>query len=357
MPPIMGAAAFIIAEFLGIAYIEVAIAAIIPALLYFLSIGAGVHYEAKRLGLKGMSKSEVPDFKKVLRKGGHLFLPLFLLIYLLVVVRYTPTKSGFWTIIATIAISWVVKETRMGPKQIVEALEMGARNALTVVTACACAGIVIGVVTLTGVGLRLSTVVIGLSGGLLLPALMLAMVGSIILGMGLPTTAAYIIMATLGAPALVRMDVVPIAAHLFVFYFAIISAITPPVALAAYAGAAIAGANVNKTGLTAMKVAIAGFIVPYMFVYSPYLLMIGSTSSIILAALTAVIGVVALSAGGIGYMNKPLALWERAILIASAFTLIKGGWATDVVGFALLAIVIFTQHYYKPRAKGEATAS
>jgi TRAP transporter 4TM/12TM fusion protein len=358
MPPIMGAAAFIIAEILGIPYIQVAFAAVIPALLYFLSIGAGVHYEAKRLGLKGMAKSEIPDFILTMKKGGHLMLPLILLIYLLVVIRYTPTKAGFYTILASVVISWVQRETRMGPKEIKEALEMGAKGSLTVVTACACAGIVIGIVTLTGVGLKLSTLVIGLAQGILLPALMLAMVGSIILGMGLPTTAAYIIMATLGAPALVRMDVVPIAAHLFVFYFAIISAITPPVALAAYAGAAIAGANVNKTGFTAMKVAIAGFIVPYMFVYSPSLLMIGKAQDILLEAGTAVIGVVALSAGGIGFMNRRLLLWERLLLIVSALTLIKGGWQTDVIGFALLALVIFTQYIFRSRGdRKEAPAA
>lgn len=360
MPPIMGAAAFIIAEFLGIEYIRVAIAAVIPALLFFLSIGAGVHFEAKRLGLRGMSKSEVPDFFKTLKKGGHLLIPIIVLLYLLVVIRYTPTKAGFFTIIATIVVSWVKAETRMGPKEIVEALEKGARNSLTVVTACACAGIVIGIVTLSGVGLRLSTIVIGLSGGYLLPALMLAMVGSIVLGMGLPTTAAYIIMATLGAPALIRMDVVPIAAHLFVFYFAIISAITPPVALAAYAGAAISNANVNKTAFSAMKVAIAGFIVPYMFVYSPSLLMVGRTTSILLACVTAIIGVLALSAGGIGFMNTRLAIWERLILIASALTLIIGGWTSDMVGLTLLAVVLFTQYIFFPRRekeKKEATAT
>jgi TRAP-type uncharacterized transport system fused permease subunit len=187
-----------------------------------------------------------------------------------------------------------------------------------------------------------------MSGGHLLPALILAMLGSIVLGMGLPTTAAYIIMATLGAPALIKMGVLPMAAHLYVFYFAIISAITPPVALAAYCGAAIAEANVNKTAYAAMKVAAAGFVVPYMFVYSPQLLLVGTTFAILQGIVTATIGVVALSAGAIGFMNTRLALWQRGLLVGSALTLIKGGISTDLLGLALLAVVVLTQHVKRP---------
>ncbi|MBS4029919.1 MAG: TRAP transporter permease [Clostridiales bacterium] len=347
MPPIMGAAAFIIAEFLSIPYLQVASAAFIPAMLFFLSVGAGVHFEAKRLDLKGVSAEELPDIKKILKEGFHLFIPLIILLYLLIVVRYTPTKTAFWTVLATVAVSWVRKETRMDINKILQALEMGARNSLTVVTACACAGLVIGIVSLTGIGLRLSTIVIELSGGHLLPALILAMFGSIILGMGLPTTAAYIIMATLGAPALIKIGVVPLAAHLFVFYFAIVSAVTPPVALAAYCAAAIADANVNKTAVTAMKVGLAGFVVPFMFVYSPQLLLVGSASAVFLAVLTAVIGVVSLSAGTIGFINTKLALWERASLMIASLLLIKGGFSSDIIGFTLLAAVIYSQYFSK----------
>ncbi len=344
MPPIMGASAFIIAEFLVIDYVTVVIAATIPALLYFASVGAGVHYEAKRLDLKGLSKSEIPDFKQTITKGIHMFIPIILLIYLLIIVRYTPLKTGYWVILVTIVVSWFRKETAMSPKDIIAALETGARNALTVIMACACAGLVIGIVTLTGVGLRLSSIIIAFSGGHLLAALVLAAIGAKFLGMGLPTTATYLVMATLGAPALMDIGVAPLAAHMFVFYAAITSAITPPVALAAYAGAAIAGSDMAQTGVTAMKIALAGFIVPFMFVYTPELLMVGSAPVILLAFVTAVIGVIVMSVGTIGFLNKKLVLWERFFLLVSSLALMKGGIETDLLGLALAVVVFFRQY-------------
>ncbi|MCD5401593.1 TRAP transporter permease [candidate division NPL-UPA2 bacterium] len=347
MPPIMGASAFIIAEFLAIEYVAVVIAAAIPALLYFASVGTGVHYEAKRLGLKGLSKAEIPDFKKIIFKGLHMFIPFILLLYLLIIIRYTPLKTGYWVILATVVVSWFRKETAMKLKEIVAALELGARNALAVIMACACAGLVIGIVTLTGVGLRLSSIIIAFSGGNLLAALVLATIGAKFLGMGLPTTATYLIMATLGAPALMDIGVAPLAAHMFVFYAAITSAITPPVALAAYAGAAIAGSDMAQTGVTAMKIALAGFIVPFMFVYTPELLMEGTALAILLAFVTAVLGVVVLSAGTIGFLNKKLVLWERFFLLVSSLALMKGGIETDVLGLALAAVVFLRQYWWK----------
>ncbi len=347
MPPIMGASAFIIAEFLGIQYILVVAAAAIPAFLYFLSIFASVHFEAERLGLRILKKDEIPDWKKVMKEGFYFLTPLILLIYLLAVTRVTPTRTAFWVILLTMVLSWIRKHQRMAPREIFQALELGAKNALTVVTACACAGLVIGVITLTGIGLQLSTLVIALSGGIMILALLFSMVGSIILGMGLPTTAAYIIMATLGAPALIEIGVHPISAHLFVFYFAIISAITPPIALAAYTAGAIAGADVNKTSITALKVALAGFFIPFMFVYNPELLMEGAPAQIVLGALTASVGVVVLSAATIGYMKIRLLLWERGAFFLAALFLMYTGVANDLVGLGIIAFVIVTKFFIK----------
>ena len=347
MPPIMGASAFIIAEFLGIQYILVVAAAAIPAFLYFLSIFASVHFEAERLGLRILKKDEIPDWKKVMKEGFYFLTPLILLIYLLAVTRVTPTRTAFWVILLTMVLSWIRKHQRMAPREIFQALELGAKNALTVVTACACAGLVIGVITLTGIGLQLSTLVIALSGGIMILALLFSMVGSIILGMGLPTTAAYIIMATLGAPALIEIGVHPISAHLFVFYFAIISAITPPIALAAYTAGAIAGADVNKTSITALKVALAGFFIPFMFVYNPELLMEGAPAQIVIGALTASVGVVVLSAATIGYMKIRLLLWERGAFFLAALFLMYTGVANDLVGLGIIAFVIVTKFFIK----------
>ncbi len=347
MPPIMGASAFIIAEFLGMQYILIVAAAAIPAFLYFLSIFASVHFEAERLGLRILKKDEIPDWKKVMKEGFYFLTPLLLLIYLLAVTRVTPTRTAFWVILLTMVLSWIRKHQRMAPREIFQALELGAKNALTVVTACACAGLVIGVITLTGIGLQLSTLVIALSGGIMILALLFSMVGSIILGMGLPTTAAYIIMATLGAPALIEIGVHPVSAHLFVFYFAIISAITPPIALAAYTAGAIAGADVNKTSITALKVALAGFFIPFMFVYNQELLMEGAPAQIVLGALTASVGVVVLSAATIGYMKIRLKLWERGAFFLAALFLMYTGIANDLVGLGIIAFVIFTKFFIK----------
>lgn len=347
MPPIMGASAFIIAEFLGMQYILVVAAAAIPAFLYFLSIFASVHFEAERLGLRILKKDEIPDWKKVMKEGFYFLTPLLLLIYLLAVTRVTPTRTAFWVILLTMVLSWIRKHQRMAPREIFQALELGAKNALTVVTACACAGLVIGVITLTGIGLQLSTLVIALSGGIMILALLFSMVGSIILGMGLPTTAAYIIMATLGAPALIEIGVHPVSAHLFVFYFAIISAITPPIALAAYTAGAIAGADVNKTSITALKVALAGFFIPFMFVYNQELLMEGAPAQIVLGALTASVGVVVLSAATIGYMKIRLKLWERGAFFLAALFLMYTGIANDLLGLGIIAFVIVMKFFIK----------
>ena len=347
MPPIMGASAFIIAEFLGMQYVLVVAAATIPAFLFFLSIGASVHFEAERLKLRILTKDEIPDLKKIFKAGFYYLIPLILLVYLLAVTRVTPTRTAFWVILSTMALSWIKAHSRMGLRDIIEALELGAKNSLTVVTACACAGLVIGVITLTGIGLQLSTLVISLSGGILILALIFSMFGSIILGMGLPTTAAYIIMATLGAPALIEIGVDPLGAHLFVFYFAIISAITPPIALAAYTAGAIAGADVNRTAVTALKVSLAGFFIPYMFVFNSELLMRGTAFDIVIGTITASIGVIVLSAATIGYMKIKLKLLERGAFFIAALFLMYSGISNDLIGIGIIAVVLFLKFFIR----------
>jgi len=256
---------------------------------------------------------------------------------------YTPLLAGFYAVLLTIVISMVRKATRMNPRKVYAALEAGALSALPVAAACAAAGIVIGVVNLTGLGLRFSSLIINLSGGSLLVALVLTMVASLILGMGLPTTPAYVIQAALAVPALVNLGVPIIAAHLFCLYFAVISAITPPVALAAYAGASISGGNAMTTGFIATRLGLAAYIIPYMFVYGPALLTIGEPLDVVLAAVTALVGVVGLAAAAEGWLLGRMAVWERLLTLGSALLLIKPGWVTDLAGLILFGVVALSQ--------------
>ncbi|HWP49461.1 MAG TPA: TRAP transporter permease [Candidatus Limnocylindrales bacterium] len=338
MPPVMGAAAFVMAEFTGIPYIIIAKHALIPALLYYLALFWTIHYEAVKTNLRGLSKEELPNLKKVLRARGHLFLPIILLIYLMIS-GYTAPYAALWATVAVVLVSWIRKETRFGLRDIGLALKEGAKNTLSVAIACACAGIVIGVISLTGLGLRFTSLVITLASDSLIPALVLTMLAGIILGMGMPTTPAYIVQAALLIPALIKLGVLPIAAHLFVFYFAILSAITPPVAMAVYAAAGISGSNLWKTGIAAMKAGATGFIVPYMFVFGPTLLMIGSWKEILTALMTAMLGVFCLATGLQGWFLKKTTFWERSFLIAAALLLIKPGIKTDLTGLILLGVV------------------
>ena len=302
MPPIMGAGAFIMAEVLGIPYLTVALAAIIPAVLFYMSIAWMVHLEAEKTGLKGLPADQLPNLKETFKNGFHFLLPLIVLVVAMMGLGTTPTNAALWAIIAVVLVSFRTKESAMGPKKIILAMENGAKGVVDVAVACAAAGLVIGIFTLSGLGLKLSNLVIAASQGNLLVALFLTMIICIILGMGVPTAAAYIITAALVAPALVDMGVVPIAAHMFIFYFAILSAITPPVALAAFAGAGIAGANQMKTGFTASRLGIVAYIVPYMMVYGPGIVLEGSVISIIHTSITAFIGVILLGPGVQGWM-------------------------------------------------------
>ncbi len=343
MPPIMGAAAFIIAEFLGIPYISVVFAALIPAFLYFMGVLFGVHFEACRLGLKGLPKERLPRTWQVLKKGGHFLIPIAVLIYYLGVLQYTPIRSGFYAIVTAVVVSFFQKETRLNWERFKEAVLAAARNTITVALACAAAGLVIGSINVTGMGLKLSAFIIGISGGMVWLALILTAIISLIMGMGLPTTAAYIVVGTMAAPALMEMGILPLAAHLFVFYFAIISAITPPVALAAYAAAGIAKDDPMKIGFTAMKLTLGAFIVPFLFALSPTLIGKGDFISVAWSTFSVLIGIIALSGGTIGYLLRPAKIWERVFFIVGAFMLLWVGLTTDLIGLGLIAVAVLLQ--------------
>jgi len=344
MPPVMGAAAFVIAEFTGIPYIDICKHALIPALLYYLALFMAIHFEATKTGLLGIPKEERPKLGFVIIAKGHLFLPLAVIVYFMLA-GYTPMYACIYATLSVVLIALLRKETRMGLMKILRAMEFGAKNTLPVAAACACAGIVVGMINLTGLGLKFTSVILIIAGDSLAPALIFTMIAGIILGMGLPTTAAYIVQAALLIPALIKLGIPTIGAHLFVFYFAIISAITPPVAMAVYAAAGISGSNLWRTGLAAIKIGAAGFIVPFMFVYGPSLLLIGSFTSIVMTIVSASIGVILLSAGLMGWFLTETNFLERVMLVGSALLLIKPGLSTDAIGLALLIIVIIFQKF------------
>lgn len=343
MPPIMGAAAFLMAEFIGMPYIEIAKAAAIPACLYFAGVLISVHFEAKRLGLKGMPPEEIPSIWSVVIQRGYLFVPLVAIIYVLME-GSTPIMAALVGLGLSVAAGMIKKETRMNFNDILLALEAGARSALGVAIACASAGIIVGVVTLTGVGLKMANGLVDLAGGLLLPTLFFTMIASLILGMGAPTTANYVITSTIAAPAIVLLGVPVLAAHMFVFYFGIVADITPPVALAAYAGAGIAKADPFKTGVTATKLAIGAFIVPYIFVLSPQILLIDTTTmGLTQNLITAIIGMSGVSAAMIGYCADHMSAVERVWFLIGGLMLIDPGTLTDIVGIVMLTAGVLIQ--------------
>lgn len=346
MPPIMGAAAFIIAETLGVPYMNVAKAAFIPGVLYYLAIIFIIDLRSSKLHMKGLD--EVPDWKTVLKKDFYLSIPVLLLVYFLAVIRWSPIKSGFWAILAMIAVSWLRKDTRMGPKKILKAFEAGAYGSLDVAIVCALAGIMIGMLSVTGLGLKFSNLLLALSGGRLPILLALTMVAALILGMGMTTTSVYIILSVLVAPALIKMNVTPLAAHLFVFYFGILSAITPPIATASYAAASVAKDDPMKLGWVAWKIGLSGYILPFMFISSPELLMEGSWSAVILATISGTIGIFALSVAVEGYYRGEMNVIFRVLLLAAAFCLLYSGLLTDFVGYGL-CIAILVPRYIKSK--------
>ncbi len=341
MPPIMGAGAFIMSEFLGISYLKIAAAAIIPALLYYSAIFVNVHIRARKKNLKGLSREELPVIGEVLKKDGHLLIPIGVVIATLLM-KYTPVAAAFFGVVTVVVVSQFRSHTRMGLNSILEAMEEGARGALGVAMACALVGFVVGTSSLTSLGLTISNNIIELSGGKLFPTLVMAMVASLVLGMGLPTTANYIVCSTIVAPALIGMNVLPLAAHMFVFYFGIMADLTPPVCLAAFTGAGIAGAQPGKTGLTATKIALVAYFIPYSFVYTPMILL-QNPNFLHLAILagSSLIGILALAGALEGWMFRSLQTWERAILVPLAVATFMPQVSVNLVSGALLAVMFF----------------
>ena len=345
MPPIMGAAAFLMSEFTGIPYFKVALAAAIPAVLYFTGIFMAVHIEAKKLGLKGLPKEEVPILWDVIKSRGILFSPVIVIVIVLAT-GYTPMRAGLCGIASAIVVGALYKEHRMGVKDFIQALEMGAKTALGVAVVSATAGIVVGTISLTGLGLKLATGLVDLAGGNLLITMILAMFSSIILGMGVPTTANYVITSTICSPALMQLGVPIIAAHLFVFYFGIIADITPPVCSAAFAGAGIAKADPLKTGFNASKLAIGAFIVPYIFVLSPSLVLVDVHWASLLRIIPgAILGMMAISGAVQGWMLNHLSVFPRILLVIAGLALIETNIITDIFGVTVFFISLLLNRH------------
>jgi TRAP transporter 4TM/12TM fusion protein len=346
MPPVMGAAAFVMAEFLVVPYAQVAMWAAIPAVLYYVGVFFAVHFEAKRYKLAGVPKSQLPRFANVMLVRGHLFIPALLVLFGLMF-GYSGPLCALVGALACLPIALLRKTTRADIRwsNVVEALEEGARNALSVAMACACAGIVIGVVTITGLGIVFTEAVIGLSQNWLVLSLVLTAMAGIVLGMGMPTTPSYIVMVSLLVPALIKLGAITPAAHMFAFYFAILSAITPPVALAVYAAAGLAKTDIWSAGWEAIRIAAPTYIVPFMFVYEPSLLAIGDWTTILTSSLSATIGIMCFAAGLQGWLRREATAWERVALVAAALLLIKPGYYSDIAGLAILAVVYGVQRF------------
>lgn len=338
-PPVMGATAFLIAERLAIPYFDLVKAAAIPAILYYASLLFSVDVYAQKHGLRGMNKDEVPKARPLL-KEIYLLSPLVFLVVILSVLGKTVARAGLYTILLTLAIVMIDKRHRLSPKKLVQVCVSAAKSAVPVAVACAMAGIISGVVMGTGVGFRLSSVLIEASGGIPLVLLILTMLVSLVMGMGIPTISAYLVLAILVAPALTQMGFSPLASHMFIFFFGCISVITPPVALASYAGAGIAGCSPSKAGTRAFRLAICAFILPFLFCYNETLLAQGAWYNILWSMFSALVGVYCLACGQEGFfLNWKLAMWERVILVAGAFALVVPGLASDLIGVALFVLV------------------
>ncbi len=342
MPPVMGAAAFVMAEFLGVPYISLCKAALIPAVLYYMAVFSVVHFYSLKIGIQGLPESELPDVKGVLYKKWIFIIPLFVLI-LMLVKGYSPRIAVLYTLLATVIVTAFKRETRMGPSKILNALAESGINSVMVANAAITAGVVIGVVLLTGMGNKITSLVMSLSAGSLFIALPLVMLASLLFGMGLPTVVCYVLLAATVAPSLVDLGIPQLSAHLFIFYFGMLCMVTPPVSFASYAGAAIAKADPMKTGWSAWTFALAGFLLPYMFVYNKSLLMMGNPLQIAFSVVTSLIGVICLGAGIIGYFFKTTRIYERILLFAAALLLIKPGLVTDMGGLLCVAFTVVLQ--------------
>ncbi len=355
MPPIMGAAAFVMAEFLAVPYGQIVIWAVIPAILYYVACFAAVHFEAKRRGIVGVPRAELPKLRIVMAERGHLFIPIIILLF----VMYSGYSAPLAALAGTLAcfpVAALRKSTRVNVTlpNIIDAMTEGAKNSLAVALACASAGIMIGVVTLSGLGIVFTQWVVGLAQDTLFLALVMTMLAAIVLGSGLPTTPSYILLTALLIPAIMKLGVIEPAAHMFAFYYAVLSAITPPVALAVFAAAGLAKADMWDSSWAAMKIGAAGFIIPFMFVYQPALLMIGDWPTIIWSFTTSCIGI-ALFAGGLhGYFITAASYWQRALLTAGGICLVFPGVWTDLAGSGLAGIVIATQLLVRRAARADS---
>lgn len=343
MPPIMGAAAFLMADYVGVPYSNIVVRAILPAVLYFAGIFIAVHLEAKKEGLRGLTKEELPKILPLLKKV-YLLIPLILLIYLVGTSQRSIQYAAAIAIVAAIVVSLFNKENRITPKKIFEALAAGGQGMITVAAACGVAGIIAGTITMTGLANMMINGIVSLAGNQVIIALFLTMLCCIVLGMGVPTTANYCIMAATCAPILIRMGVPALAAHFFVFYFGIVADLTPPVALAAYAGAAIGQANPMKTAFTATKLAIGAFIVPYVFALNPAMLFIDTTAGeVILICITSFVGIFAVSSALEGYFLHHMKWYERIVSVIGGLLLIYPGVVTDVIGLGLVGVILVAQ--------------
>jgi TRAP transporter 4TM/12TM fusion protein len=346
MPPVMGAGAFIMAEFISTPYLKIALAATIPALLYYLGVTTSVHFGARKDNLARIPRELIPSIRKTLPKSAPLFVPVILLIYMMMA-GWDPTTSVFWATMTSAALYLAgIRSAAMLKERVVnlvKALEAGGKSIVMIAALCACAQIVIGMFNLTGLGIKISELVIGLSIGIEFLALFFTMVVCVILGMGLPTTAAYVLAASVAGPALIKLGVVPIAAHLFIFYFAIISAITPPVCAAVYAAAAIARSNWLLTGWLAVRMGLAGFVAPFLFVYRPGLLLVGSPIDIIWSSLVSAAATIALAGAAMGYFGDRCRWYESLMLFGASVFLIMPGLATDLIGLALMSVIFIYQ--------------
>jgi TRAP transporter 4TM/12TM fusion protein len=339
------------AEFLGVPYARIALLAFIPACLYYLACYMQVHYRAIKVGMKGVPREELPKFWEVFKRKWYLLTPIGVLVYFLLN-YYSPMKVAFLAILASIAVGVIQRgEDRFTLRAFFETLEQGARTAMGVAVACACAGVVVGVITMTGLGLKFSAVIIDLSQGYLSITLAFTAIVCLIMGMGVPVTASYIIVATMAAPALTKLGVMPLAAHLFVFYFAVLADITPPVCIAAYAAAGLAGADPMKTGFTATKLGLAAFIVPFFFCYDTALMGLGSISHVSLSMVTASLGVIALAGAAEWYFLRANKFYESILLLIAAACLIKPGWITDIIGLILFLFVTLVQYSRNQKEK------
>jgi TRAP transporter 4TM/12TM fusion protein len=343
MPPVMGGSVFLMMEILGVSYYAICKAAVLSAILYYVAIFFIVDFEAVKHNLKGQPKAECPKFREVFKQGFHFIIPPAVLVYLLIYANVTESRAAFWAVISVPLASLLRKSTRMSPRKILRALERGALGFLPIAGVVVACNILVGMITLTGLGLQISSILIELSGNSLFWLLFLTMIASLILGLGLPIIVSYLVLAVLVAPALTQMGVDPMAAHLFIFFFALVSDLTPPVAPGAFVAAGIAGADMMRTAWMACRLGLVVYILPYMFVYNNALMLKGDLDDIILSAVTAFIGVYALACGIQGYMFRPAKFFERILFFVAALALIKPGWISDLVGLAIFIGLIFLQ--------------